>query len=1026
MKKQLPFKVLILQTLLIMTVFTSSLAGNWMPASTVEGTVIDDTGSPLPGVNIVEKGTANGTVTDEKGHFKFDATDQNSVLVFSFIGFMSQEIKVGTQTVVNVSMVADVKALSEVVVTGYGTQKRSSLIGSVGSVQAKDIAISPVSSLEAALQGRVAGVSVTNNGAPGATPIVRIRGVNSINNASNPLYVVDGMIDVGNFNLLESKDIESIEVLKDASAAAIYGSRAAAGVVLITTKKGTNNGKMRVSVDSYYGTQTAWKQMSLLNTDQYVSYGTALMTNAGSALPPQFSNMNSPIYAGSSQTFAQTNTDWQKEMFRNAPITQTTVSVSGGNEKSRFYASVGYFGQDGIMKGSDFKRVTARFNSEHQLSKKISIGQTLLMGSSFQQVEQQTGGRTMVQNMQRMTPYITVLNPNNLGGYNGDTAADGSDPQNPVRAADQDLNQINTQRLLGTLYLNYNIVPWLTYRFNLGIDYSYGRQFQYGPIYNEGFNARNPAALSETRSAYFSPIVTNQLTFDKTIDKHAINVAAIAEYQTKRNDATTVSGNAPDNTVKEFNGLSNQSFTGNTNLFAIISYIGRINYEYAGKYLLTASIRRDGASLWAEGKKWGDFPSLGVGWRINEESFMKNFSSISELKLRGSYGKFGFIPQQIGYYPSQPIVSANSSAILGGGKVLGSFYSGLANKDLTWEITSMSNVGIDLGLFSNKITFSAEYFYKYTDNLILDVNPATSAGFSSPTSGNVGRMENWGTEFLIGYHETANKFKWNASANLSFINNKVLGLSTPTGTLDRGANADFGGQDITRTQAGHPVQSFFGWQTNGLFQSDADASIQSNAKSGDIRFVDINNDGVIDASDRVFLGSFLPKLSYGFNFSGTYGGWDFTLFFQGVQGNKLYNGVKVTGQGMLRLFNSSTDVLRAWTPANTDTDVPRAVNGDPNGNARTSNRFLEDGSYLRLKNLTIGYNIPQNALQKVTGNTLSKFRLYFTGQNLITTTKYTGYDPEIGARNSTALTQGIDYGQFPQPRTLIFGLQATF
>ena len=1029
MKKQILFKVLILQALIAMAFVNISQARDWADAKfkvTVEGKVTDDAGAPLPGVNIIEKGTTNGAVSDNTGYFKLEATDENSVLVFSFIGFATKEVVVGSQSTINVSMASDALALSEIVVTGYGTQKRSSLVGAVGSVQAKDIVISPVPNLEAALQGRVAGVQVTNNGAPGATPIVRIRGINSINNASNPLYVVDGVIDVGNFNIFESKDIESVEVLKDASAAAIYGSRAAAGVILITTKKGSSDSKVHVSLDTYYGSQTAWKQLGLLNTNQYLSYGTALLTNAGAALPPQFSQMNNPIYAGSTQTFAQTNTDWQKEMFQTAPISQTTATVSAGNDKSKFYGSIGYFDQQGIMKGSNFKRYTARFNSEHKISNKFTFGQTLLIGNSDQQNEQQTGGRTMVQNMQRMTPYITVLNPNNVGGYNGDTAADGSDPQNPVRAANQDLSTVSTQRFLGTLYLNYNILPFLTYKFNVGVDYSYSRSFNYNPIYNEGFNARNPASMNETRSTYYSPIFTNQLTFDKTYGKQYVNVAGIVEYQTKRIDATTVQGNAPDNTITGIRpGLSNQSFTGNTNEFAIISYIGRLNYEFAGKYLLTASIRRDGASLWADAKKWGNFPSVGLGWRVNEEPFMKNIPSISELKLRGSYGTFGFIPSQIGYYPSQPIVAANATAILGS-PALGSFYNALPNKDLTWEITSMTNIGVDLGLLNNKVTFSAEYFYRYTDNLILNVDPATSAGFATGTPGNVGKMKNWGTEFVLGYRESGKELKWNANANFTFLSNEVEAMATPTGTLDAGANADFGGQSITRTEAGHPVQSYYGWQTSGIFQTDADASIQAGAKAGDIRFTDVNKDGKIDATDRIYLGSFLPTISYGINFSANYKRWDFTAFFQGVGGNQIYNGVKVTGQGMLRLFNSSTDVLNAWTPTNTNTDVPRAVNGDPNGNARTSNRFLEDGSYFRLKNLTIGYSIPQEMLQKLTGNTLTKFRVYFTGQNLLTITNYSGYDPEIGARNSTALTQGIDYGQFPQARTLIFGLQASF
>ena len=1007
-------------------VMASSKEGTIINEISVSGQVLDEASKPLPGVNILVKGTVIGTTTDSNGQFTLSVPNGDAVLVFSFIGYATQEVAVGSQSTINISLVPDVYSLGEIVVTGYGTQKRSSLVGAVGSVQSKDIVIAPVPSLEAAIQGRVAGVQVTNNGAPGMTPIVRIRGINSINNASNPLYVVDGMIDVGNFNIFESKDIESVEVLKDASAAAIYGSRAAAGVILITTKKGSNDNAVHVGLDAYYGFQTAWKKQDLLNTDQYQSYGTALMTNAGAALPPQFSQMNNPIFAGSTQTFAETNTDWQDEMFRTAPISQTTATITAGNDKSKFYGSIGYFDQQGIMKGSEFRRYTARFNSEHQITKKITIGQTLLLGTSDQLIEQQTGGRTMVQNMQRMTPYITVHNPNNIGGYNGNTAADGSDPQNPVRAANQDLTELSTQRFLGTLYASYNILPFLTYKFNLGIDYSYSKQFTYNPIYNEGFNARNPASLNEQRSTYYSPIVTNQVTFDKNFGKHYLNVAGIIEYQTKTTDQTTIQGNAADNTITKIRpGLSNQSFTGNTNEFAIISYIGRLNYEFAGKYILSASIRRDGASLWADAKKWGNFPSVGLGWRINEESFMKGMSNISELKLRGSYGEFGFIPSQIGYYPSQPVVSANATAILGA-PALGSFYNALPNKDLTWEITSMTNVGVDLGLFSNRVSFSGEYFYRYTDNLILNVDPATSAGFSSGTPGNVGKMKNTGTEFVIGYRAAEKEFKWNASANFTFLSNKVEGMATPTGTLDAGANADFGGQNITRTEAGHPVQSFFGWQTNGLFQSDGEAAVQAGAKAGDIRFADVNGDGAIDANDRVYLGSFLPDVSYGINLSATYKGFDFSAFFQGVSGNKIYNGVKVTNQGMLRLFNASTDVLNAWTPSNTNTEVPRAVNGDPNGNARTSDRFLEDGSYFRLKNLTIGYSIPQAVLTKLTANTLSKFRLYFTGQNLITITNYTGYDPEIGARNSTALTQGIDYGQFPQARTIIFGLQASF
>lgn len=998
----------------------------------VSGRVKDDQGNAIPGVNVVEKGTANGAVSDAEGVYKINASSANATLVFTFIGFASQEVQVNGQTTIDVSLSPDFKELSEVVVVGYGTQKRSSLIGSIASVSSKEITALPVPSMEQALQGRVAGVVVTNNGAPGEAPLVRIRGINSINYASNPLYVVDGIVQVGNFQVFDNNDIESIEVLKDASATAIYGSRAAPGVLLITTKKGAKDGKVHVSVSSYTGVQSAWKKLSLLNTDQYVQYGTTLLTNAGQGLPATFSNMNSPIYAGTSQTYAQTNTDWQKEAFQNAGITQTNASISSNTEKSKFYGSVGYFNQDGIMVGTGYKRYNVRFNSEHKISNRITFGETLLVANGFQKKEPNAGGRTQVMNIIRMAPYITVLNPNNIGGYNGPTGADSQDAQNPVRAALQDLDQLSNTRILGTVYLDAKITNWLSYKINFGVDYNTSREYLYNPIYSEGFNGRNPASLSDSRTNYFSPIVTNQLTFEKTFDKHSINAVGVIEYQTWDAISGTGTGNAGSNAIKELNGLTNQTYIGNRYDAAIYSYIGRINYEYAGKYLLSASIRTDGASNFAPGHRYGTFPSIGLGWRISEENFIKNIPSISELKLRANYGKLGFNNiQSIGYYPYTAVINPNTSAVLGGATQLGAFYNVLGNKDLTWETTAMTNVGLDLGLFSNKITFTAEYYTRTTTNLILNVSPAASSGFPNPTIGNFGKMLNSGFDFQAAYRDDSRDLKWGVSGNIGFIHNEVKALNTPTAFLENGSNADFGGGNITRTEPGHAVQSFYGYKTNGLFQNAGEVTsgaAQPNAAPGDIRFTDINKDGKIDQSDRVYLGSFLPNFSYGLNFNATYKGFDLTMFFQGMQGNKIYNGTKVIEQGMLRLFNSSTDVLRAWTPTNTNTDVPRAVSGDPNNNARTSDRFIESGSYLRLKNISIGYSIPQELLSKLTKNSLDKFRVYASATNLLTFTKYTGYDPEVGIRQGQAsnLIQGIDYGQFPQARTFIVGIQLGF
>jgi TonB-dependent starch-binding outer membrane protein SusC len=993
----------------------------------ISGKVTDEQGAPMPGVNVIVKGTTNGTTTDVEGQYKLTVNDANSTLVFSFIGYVSDEVLVNGQTVLNISMAPDILSLSEVVVVGYGTQKRSSLVGSIGSVTSKELTELPVPSMEQAIQGRVAGVVVTNNGAPGEAPIVRIRGINSINYASNPLYVVDGIPEVGNFNIFDSKDIESVEVLKDASSAAIYGSRASAGVVLITTKKGSSDGKVHVNLDSYYGVQSAWKKLDLLNTNQFIQYGTALLSNAGAALPGTFSALDNPIYAGSTQTFAKTNTNWQDELFQSAGIAQHHLSLSGNTEKSKYFASVGYFNQDGIMKGTGFERYNVRFNSEHKISKRVTFGQTLLVATGFQKQEQNAGGRSQIQNTIRMLPYLPVLNPNNVGGYGGATGADGSDPQNPVRAALQDISQTTNIRALGTLYLNVNITNWLTYRFNLGVDFNTQRQYTYQPIYSEGFNGRSNANLADNRSNYFSPVYTNQLTFDKAYGKHVINATGVIEYQERNISNLGASGTASNNNVKELNGLSNQSFSGTRAEYSIFSYVGRVNYEYANRYLLSASIRRDGSSNFAPGYKFGNFPSVGLGWRISEERFMKSIASISEMKLRASYGSLGFLG--VGFYPYQTSLSTSTNAVLGGGRALGAYYDVLGNKGLTWEITDMTSVGLDVGLFNNKLTFSVEYYNRKTDNLILSVQPAASSGVSNPTLANVGKMTNSGFEFQGGYKDFSNQLKWSANANIGFVKNEVTALATPKSSIETGGSADFGGFNITRTEAGHAVQSFYGWQTDGLFQTASDvanSAAQPNAKPGDIRFKDVKGDGQIDSDDRVYLGSFLPNYTFGINLSANYKNWDFAAFFQGVQGNKIFNGTKVIEQGMLRLFNASTDVLRAWTPANPNTDVPRAVNSDPNNNSRTSNRFIEDGSYLRLKNLSIGYSIPTEALQKFSNNALTKFRVYFAAQNLLTFTNYTGYDPEIGSRFNSSLTQGIDYGQFPQARTIMIGVQVGF
>ncbi|WP_461103148.1 SusC/RagA family TonB-linked outer membrane protein [Spirosoma koreense] len=1024
--------------LVITALVTNGLAYTPPADQPVSGTVRDEKGDPLVGVNVQIKGTTRGTTSDTRGAFRIDVPNASSVLVFSYIGYRKQEITISNQSVINVSLEADAGSLEEVVVVGYGTQKRSSLTGAVSTVTPKEITALPVPNVASALQGRVPGVSVVNNGNPGSAPTVQIRGIGSINYASGPLYVIDG-VPTGDISSFNNNDIESLEVLKDASSAAIYGSRAANGVILITTKKGSRDSKVRITLDSYVGTQSAWHKIDVLNRDQYVQYAKALTSGGGIPLPARLNDLNQPIYAGATQTFAQTETNWQNELFRNAPIAQHQLSLSGGNAASRFFASGSYFKQQGIMIGTDFERGSLRLNSDHQVAKFLSIGQTLTAAYSNQRGET-TGDRSQLMHALRMMPYWPTTDPTKVGGYSAPTAADGSDPENPLRAPNQDITRTKFLKAFATVYADVRLTNYLKYRFNYGVDMGFTNIGTFNPIYNDGYVSRTSATVSQTRNTTISQVFTNQLSFDKTFGKHSLSVLAAAETQKVLSTGFTGSGTRPNNDLDMIQGVSNPSVSSTRGETDLISYIGRVNYDYNGKYLLSASIRRDGSSLFAPGNKWGNFPSASVGWRINQEAFMKGMPQVSELKLRVSYGKTGF--NGIGNYAWQSVVSADATQYpFGTTNTLGSFFNSLGNTELKWETTDMVNGGIDVGLFNNKITFTAEIYNRFTDGLILGVPIPNSIGYSNAPVANIGSMKNWGYEFQAGYNYAKGDFRGNVSANIGITRNRVLSLATPTAAIYAGSNADYGGSDITKTETGQPIQSFYGYVTDGIFQSidqvysapvqnrpaarDADNPAK-NTSAGDIRFKDLNGDGKIDASDRTYLGSYLPKFNYGANFTANYKNFDFTLYLQGTYGNKIYNGTKVVTQGMLRLFNAGPAVLNAWTPTNTNTDVPRAVAGDPNNNSRTSDRFIEDGSYMRIKNLSIGYTIPVKALGSLTNGVVSKVRVYVSSQNLLTLTKYTGYDPEINARNGTLLRSGIDYANYPQARTLLAGLQLTF
>jgi TonB-linked SusC/RagA family outer membrane protein len=1010
-----------------------------MVMRTVTGTVTMEGGDPLVGVSVQVKGSTKTTTTNNNGSFTIDVDDNAKVLIFSFIGMASKEVNIEGKTSVTVVMSLINKALNEVVVIGYGTQKRTLVTGAVSTVNSKTLNELPALTISQALQGRVAGLQVTNNGSPGTEPIVRIRGISSISYASDPLYVVDGF-PTGDLAAIDVKDIESVDVLKDASAAAIYGSRATSGVIMITTKKGRRDGKINVSLDSYVGTQEVTERLSLMNTQQFMQYAVAYR---GSQVPRLTApDINQPIYAGATQTYGQTNTDWQDAYFKKGVMNQHNIGLSGGNDVSRFHLSAGYTDQQGTAPTVAYRRYNFRINSDHVISKVFTFGENLYGASGNQAYDNnETGSRTNLVNVIRMMPHIPVYDPTSVGGYRGvDATKDGGDPTNPIEdAALKNPGNRTTAKILGTAFLEINLTKWLKFKSTFGIDYANGLNYRFAPIFNDNGaiagSSATQATITNNRTISTVQLYTQQLSFDKTFADHHFNVIAVYEDQAQKTKQENASGNQPSNTLRTLNNATNVSAQTLIGENTLLSYLGRLNYDYKSKYMLSAAVRRDGLSVWAPGRKWATFPSASIGWRIDQEEFMTSMPKISELKLRAGYGVTGLNGLVLGNTPWLVSVASNSAyypfnnSITGGAS---SSIPGLGNTELEWEKTKQVNIGLDLGLLKNKITMTLEYYQRKTDNLILSVPLPPSFGFiNSTVNQNVGAMKNSGFEMQLGYNHREGNLKWYASTNLSFVTNQVTRLADGVTNIEAGGNADFGDFNITNTAVGHPIQGFYGWVVEGIFQNAAEvtkhATQTAGTAPGDLMFKDLNNDGVIDNNDRQFLGSFIPKVTYAFNLGANYKNFDGSLFFQGVQGNKVYNATRVITEGMVRFFNAGTQVLDAWTPTHTNTEIPRAISSDPNKNARPSTRFLEDGSFMRLKNIMIGYTVPGNFLRANTKGAVKSFRIYVSAQNILTFTKYSGYDPEVGNRTpGSSLTNGIDFAVYPQPKSYQLGIQANF
>ncbi|MFD2324505.1 SusC/RagA family TonB-linked outer membrane protein [Mucilaginibacter galii] len=1006
----------------------------------VTGVVTDETGKALSGVSVKVKGTGIGQTTDENGRFRINAPSAYSVLVISYVGYASQEVPLNGSTEITVQLKqASSGSLSEVVVVGYGSQRRATVTGAISSVNAATVTALPVAGIDQALQGRVAGLNVTNNGSPGSSPLVTIRGISSVSFASDPLYVVDGFPLTTGLQQYDAKDIDRVDVLKDASTAAIYGSRATNGVIIVTTKKGSRNGKVNVTFDSYAGIQSPIKKLDLLNTDQYIQYAKNLGVYASiDRFKP--ANFNAPIYAGATQTYAQTNTDWQDEYFiKNALLTGSNVGLSGGNDVSRFHTSAGYFKQNGIAQALNFERLNYRINSDHIISKVFTFGQNLYTSVSHQRYDPTlAANRTSIVNLIRMQPYIPVYDPTKVGGFQGPISSfDGSDPINPIETALVGNNRINSFNLLGSAYLDVNILSSLKFRSTFGVNYLNNSTYNYTPIFFDGGTGVSTSApISYRRQSTLVKLFTQQLNYDKTFDKHHLGATAVFETQSLNYNNQIETGNQSSNLIKTLVGASNVNAENSVETNFLVSYVGRVNYDYAGKYLFQASIRRDGLSIWAPGKKYANFPAASIGWKIDQEDFLKSSKTVSELKLRASYGVTGINPNSLGNYPYLAPVQANNAIYpFLNNSPNSSYIDGITNAELEWEKTKQLNIGVDFGILNNKFTLTAEFFRRQTDNLMIVVPTAPSLGYlGSGTLANAGGMRNTGVELQLGYHKTTGDFKYDITGLISAIRNKVLFLNTASASIPSGNDADLGGGDaFTNTRAGESVQYFYGWVSDGIFQNAAQVAsspTQSNAAPGDIKFKDLSGpngvpDGVIDNFDRTRIGSFLPNFTYSLNYSASYKNFDASVFFQGVQGNEILNTPRIIMEGMTRLFNAGTNVLNAWTPSNTNTDMPRATTGDLNRNSRISSRWIEDGSYLRLKNVILGYTLPANTLTSISGSTIKRLRVFVSSTNLVTFTGYKGYDPEIGSKNGT-LTNGVDFGQYPSARSFQFGIQAGF
>jgi len=975
----------------------------------VRGTVTDaNTGETLPGVNILVKGTTTGTATDGSGHYELNISSLQDTLRFSFIGYQSRLIPINGRHHIDIALTPQALTGEELVVVGYGTQEKRDLTGSLTSVSSDEVSSQPVPSISDALQGKAAGVRVISSGVPGNDATFRIRGTSTIGN-SNPLVVIDGFPTDAGLNQLNPNDIQSVEVLKDASAAAIYGSRGANGVVIVTTKDGSG-GKNQLDIDVYRGYQQVTNMVDMLNAQQFGRLHNDMMKNNGLQQNPAFSN---PSSLGS-------GTDWLGRLFEVAPTQSYSASYSGGNKKSNYYVSGNILDQSGVVTKTGYKRYTLQVNTDTHLFDWLKFGNNLTLNHDIK-----TSGNYNIQNTIAALPTQPVFNAD--GTYAGPQGRSSwvGDIVNPIGQAKLIDNFTKGYNVIGSVYGEVEFTDYLSLKSKLGLKANFWNSRTWSPKYDWQPNPQSESYLYEQYNKNINWLIDNTLTFDKRInDIHHLKVLLGTSALENNYDFMngSVKGFPSDNTQQLTNGIDQPTLDGNGTSWSLLSFMGRVNYSYKDTYLLTATLRRDGSSRFGEGNKWGLFPSGSVAWRISNEDFFDNVKFINDLKLRAGYGLTG--NQNIGNYSFASALQTIEYNF-GGSLVNAVVPNIMPNPRVHWETVEQYNLGLDASMLSNRIDLTIDAYIKNTQDMLVPMSVPVTTGYSdiAVPDINAGKIQNKGVELTVSTDNLQGDFTWNTDFNISYNQNKVVSLNDtiplPAGSIDFNYN-------VARIEAGHPINSFYGYVTNGIFQTQQEvdnyavqvpgADPYNRTSPGDIKFMDINNDGVIDDQDRTYIGNPNPDFTFALNNSFAYHNIDLSIALQGVAGNEIFNANRIWSEGMSSARNQTTATLNRWTGQGTSNTMPRAVYSDPNGNARASDRFIEDGSYLRIKTVTLGYTFPARLAERLK---LSKARIYATGQNLYTFTKYKGFDPEVPVN-------GIDNNVYPVTRTISFGINLSF